>query len=456
VATPGNSLVIGFETVEYASLTDVGVRRSHNQDAHSTLLANDEEQWHERGHIFLVADGMGAHAVGELASELAVSIIPHTYHKYAPQGAIPALRKAFIEANASIHAKGQQNPEFGGMGTTTTALLLRPEGAWIGHVGDSRTYRIRHGNIEQLSFDHSLLWEIARRQGVDPDTLPDIQKNVIVRSLGPEPLVQVDVEGPHPIRPGDIFVLCSDGLSGHLSDSEIGAIAGSLPAAEACQFLVDLANLRGGQDNITVLIVRVNSRPDDCQPKKVVQPRWYRRMPWPLTALVAGVLLVGIAAYLYHIAMRPVSIAVFIVAAAAIIGGLGGLVMTLAREKRRLADDPGFSKPKVYRQAPCQTERPLVEKLSKAVKNLKQQIKEKHWEMDWSAYQQHEDAAEALIGQEKLTEGFCEYCRGMRMLAETVQRYRPRGPEGFAPLWDKPDVSYKWDKSEVSDNPEGS
>src|ERR1700738_2537775 len=100
--------VLGFELLEQASLSDVGVRRSHNQDAYGVMLAGDAEAWKVRGHIFLVADGMGAHAVGELASELAVSIIPHTYHKYAPQNGVPALRKAFVEANASIHAKGQQ------------------------------------------------------------------------------------------------------------------------------------------------------------------------------------------------------------------------------------------------------------------------------------------------------------------------------------------------------------
>src|SRR5260370_25741457 len=141
------------------------------------------------------------------------------------------------------------------MGTTTTALLVRPEGAWIGHVGDSRAYRIRDGQIEQMSFDHSLVWEMARRQGVDPDGLQGIPSNVIVRSLGPEPLVQVDVEGPHPVQAGDTYLLCSDGLTGQISDSEMGAIASVLPPAEACRFLVDLANLRGGPDNITVLIV---------------------------------------------------------------------------------------------------------------------------------------------------------------------------------------------------------
>src|SRR5262245_30385665 len=112
---------------------------------------------------------MGAHAVGELASKLAIDNILHTYHKHGHQRATVALRKAFVEANAAIHARGQQNREFAGMGTTTTALLLRPDGAWVAHVGDSRAYRVRAGQIEQLSFDHSMVWEYARRQRIDPD-----------------------------------------------------------------------------------------------------------------------------------------------------------------------------------------------------------------------------------------------------------------------------------------------
>ena len=151
--------MLRFDQIDHASLTDVGVRRSHNQDSHAIQLARDDEQWHERGHLFLVADGMGAHAVGEKASEQAAGLIPHTYHKYVSQGAAAALRKAFVEANATIHACGQQNREFEGMGTTTTAVLIRPEGAWVAHVGDSRAYRIRDGVIQQLSYDHSLVWE---------------------------------------------------------------------------------------------------------------------------------------------------------------------------------------------------------------------------------------------------------------------------------------------------------
>src|ERR1700722_10241049 len=232
-----------FDQIEHASLTDVGVRRNHNQDDLAVHLASDETQWEQRGHLFLVADGMGAHAVGEKASEQAASVVPHIYHKHLQEGPPSALRKAFVEANASIHACGQQNREFQGMGTTCSALLLRPEGAWIAHVGDSRVYRIRAGWIEQLTYDHSLVWEYARLKKMDPADVVDIPSNVIHRCLGPEPLVQVDVEGPHPVQPGDCYLICSDGLSGQVSDHEMGAVVSTHTPTEACRFLFYLANL---------------------------------------------------------------------------------------------------------------------------------------------------------------------------------------------------------------------
>jgi protein phosphatase len=429
--------VIGYDTIEYASLTDVGVRRSHNQDAHATLLASDSTQWQERGHIFLVADGMGAHAVGELASDMSVNIIPHTYHKYALQGGVSALRKAFVEANASIHAKGQQNPEFSGMGTTTTALLLRPEGAWVGHVGDSRAYRVRNGTIEQITYDHSLVWEMAKRQGVDPEGLQGIPSNVIVRSLGPEPLVQVDVEGPYPVQPGDIFLLCSDGLSGQVSDHEIGAIASSLPPAEACRFLVDLANLRGGPDNITVLIVRVQEQ--STKPKAGNNPRGSRAQhtPWPLPTLILGVLLaIGAVLLRAYQISNELGVVALLLAAVAIVAGVIGMYVQFNHEKQRRAHEPPPARPHVYRQALCRIERPLLDKLAHAVTALRDQIKERQWDLDWRSFEQSLTSAEAQLNQGNLLDSFRAYCRAMRLLAETVQRQRPKG-DGFAPVWEK-------------------
>jgi PPM family protein phosphatase len=431
--------VIGYDSIEYASLTDVGIRRSHNQDAHATLLAGDPERWRERGHIFLVADGMGAHAVGEMAAGLAAEIIPHTYHKHASQAGVAALRKAFVEANASIHTKGQQNPEFAGMGTTTTALLIRSEGVWIGHVGDSRAYRVRDGQIEQLSFDHSLVWEMARRQGVEPEGLEGIPTNVIIRSLGPEPLVQVDLEGPHPAKPGDIYILCSDGLSGQLKDPEIGAIVSELPPAEACRLLVDLANMRGGPDNITVLVVRINTQAGAGEPKPEKPSLWQRlRRRWPLPVLFLGLLLTAPPWFVWYENAQQdwaaAAITSIILATIAIAAGIVGFILQHAEEIRRQAANPDSPRLHVYRSSACRIDRALVDKLAHELIILEQHIREKQWEADWSAYQQVRESSEQLLGQGRLSESLHDYCRAIRILVDTIQRIRPRG-EGFQPVW---------------------
>lgn len=428
---------MGFDNIEYAEMTDVGVRRSHNQDARAMLLAKDEEKWRQRGHVFLVADGMGAHAVGELASELAVGIIPHTFDKHAGQGPAPGLRKAFVEANASIHARGQQNREFEGMGTTTTALIMRPEGVYVGHVGDSRCYRIRAGQIEQLSFDHSLVWEYARRQGIDPEAVHGIPSNVIVRSLGPEPLVQVDVEGPHPLQDGDIFLLCSDGLSGQVNDQEIGAIASLLPPAEACQFLVDMANLRGGPDNITVMIVRVGgASPSDGAPAEAPAPRppWHR-LPWWLGSLLGGIIL-ALGAVTLSIYRVGGELFAFLLASAAIAAGLIGLWRQHASEQRRNEQEADQPKPKVYRRADCKAELPLVQKVAANAAALRDWVKEQAWPFDGAAFEEHVRKARSSHDQADFAGAFRDYCRAMRVLTEVLAKQRAKG-ESFRPIWDK-------------------
>jgi protein phosphatase len=137
-------------------------------------------------------------------------------------------------------------------------MMLGPQGALIAHVGDSRIYRIRDAKIEQLSFDHSLAWELVRRNHMKPEQAERaVPKNVITRSLGPDPTVEVDIEGPLPVQQGDIYVLCSDGLSGPVLNPEIGAIASNFHPEDACRYLVALANLRGGVDNVTTIVVRI-------------------------------------------------------------------------------------------------------------------------------------------------------------------------------------------------------
>ncbi len=233
------------------------MRRSNNQDAYVTLPAEDDTVWRDRGHIFVVADGMGAHAAGELASKLAADGVVHHYRKLRQISPPEAILKAFRDTNGEIHSRGQANSEFHNMGTTCSALLLLPQGALAAHVGDSRVYRVRGARLEQLTFDHSLVWEMrAASSGLGQDTSGfNIPKNVITRSLGPQANVQVDLEGPFELLPGDKFLLCSDGLTGRVEDEELGLIVALLPPDESSQLLIDLANLRGGQDNITVVVV---------------------------------------------------------------------------------------------------------------------------------------------------------------------------------------------------------
>lgn len=434
----------GHNNIEFAGLTDVGVRRSHNQDAFAILTAPNKDQWQTRGHIFLVADGMGAHAVGELASKLAADSIPHIYSKYAHEGPAAALRRAFLEANSNIHNRGQQNREFEGMGTTSSALLLRPEGAWISHVGDSRVYRIRDGQMEQLSFDHSLVWEMARRQKCSPEDLKGIPSNVIVRSLGPEPLVQIDIEGPHSIQAGDIFVLCSDGLSGPLTDQEIGAVASILPPNEACRLLIDLANLHGGPDNITAVIIRV-ADVDSGNPGKSSTwfntlfpkgPAWHERFPWPLLCLLGGLGLAVLAIFL-TISNIPGNVVAFLFAALALISGVAGVMFQFRKQGEKKNEPvPAASPPKVYRKSACTVGKPLLEKMFKALTQLKERIQEFGWNTDWNTLQKHQKLSEELIEQNRLAEAFRETCRALAILTDTIQRSRGKS-EVFQPLWEK-------------------
>jgi len=262
------------DTIIEAAATDTGMRRSNNQDSYSTVRAPNPDAWRNRGHIFLVADGMGAHAVGELASKMACDLIPHTYLKSKVDNPQDAISKAFRDVSNLIHGRALANHDFKGMGTTCTALLLLPEGALIAHVGDSRIYRVRAERIDQLSFDHSLVWELVRRNHLTSEQANiSVPKNVITRSLGPEAAIEVDIEGPLPVLDQDVFVLCSDGLSGSVTDEEIGVLASNFHPKDACRYLISLANLRGGIDNVTVVVVRVGPWTDPDAPDKPVEAK---------------------------------------------------------------------------------------------------------------------------------------------------------------------------------------
>jgi protein phosphatase len=423
--------VTGFGPIDFSSLTDVGIRRSHNQDAHTIILAGDYPRWCEQGHVFMVADGMGGHAVGEKASAKAIRDIPHTYLKYARTGVAAAMRRAFVETNAGIFTIGQRNPEFKGMGTTATMLVLKPEGAWVAHVGDSRVYRVRQGRIEQLTFDHSYIWEMARRQNVDPSELHGLRSNVIIRSLGPDAMVQVDIEGPHPVEIGDVFVLCSDGLSGPVSDAEIGAVASALPAEEACRFLVALANLRGGPDNITVQIVRIEQPTADLAKSR--QPLW-RRIPWSLPVLLIGLTMVIGAIGLTTID-RWAGGVLFLMAAGTVATGVVGLFQRARHERSQQIEEPP---PNInfYRSAECGIDRAAIDRLVAANAELLAKLREATPNANPDGFATHVEQAEAFLAGNNLEAAFGEYCRAMHVLAQAVTVPRDR-PETFQPVWDR-------------------
>ena len=153
-------------SIEYSELSDIGRRRSNNQDSKEVLPPSNSQQYRQRGWLFLVADGMGAHAAGEMASAMAAQRVPLVYEKHASRSPPYSLRFAIEEVNREINTKGENNPDFRGMGTTCTTLAIVPRGAIVGHVGDSRCYRIRGTKVEQISRDHSLVWELESAGGM--------------------------------------------------------------------------------------------------------------------------------------------------------------------------------------------------------------------------------------------------------------------------------------------------
>lgn len=288
---------MSFPSMDHDSLTHLGMKRGNNQDNLSSVLAANDQQFATQGHLFLVADGMGGHLGGEKASEMASRIIPLTYTKLIGQpGATmkDSLGRAISEANDAIHRKGHEGNDFFNMGTTCSCLVIRKDGAWIGHVGDSRVYLVRDNQIHQLTFDHSMVWQAAKERGVDPDMVLDVMSNRILRCLGPERVVDADIQGPYPVHPGDAFILCSDGLSGFVADSEMAVAASMLPPAAATKYLVTLANLRGGNDNITVVVVRIagglepTSREELARPELGGPKAYFPRAFWIAAATCGG------------------------------------------------------------------------------------------------------------------------------------------------------------------------
>jgi len=400
-----------------SAATDVGMRRSANQDSFCIALADDREKWERSGHLLIVADGMGAHAAGELASRLSVDLIPHHYAKLNRGDPVGAILQAVEEANSEIYRRGQANPEFRGMGTTTSALLLLPAGAILAHVGDSRIYRLRGQTLEQLTFDHSLVWEMRASGEVGEEMLRNnaVPKNVITRSLGPNPNVQVDLEGPFPLHHGDRFLLCSDGLSGQLTDEEIGILLGSLDLDMAVRAMIDLANLRGGPDNITVAIAEI--RGEDLVTKSLLPtPPSTDRVSYPIGFGIAGVVCALAAVVLLMVKQIPLAA---VSVAAAIVAGISGWIKMMKFDpsgdrSARLGRGP-------HRKAQCKPSADFVKQLTGVIQELQEWMVESGVQVDQRAL----DAAIALGKQETAARNYKQaiqhYCAVLTALMRNAR-----------------------------------
>ncbi|OGR08114.1 MAG: serine/threonine protein phosphatase [Deltaproteobacteria bacterium RIFOXYB12_FULL_58_9] len=248
--------------IRYAGSTHVGMKRSHNED-NFFLLAEE--------NLYIVADGMGGHASGEVASQIAVETLANFFIDTSRDKEITwpfkedrslsydenRLVTGVKLANRRVFETAQSDQRYHGMGTTLVSLVCGQSGAYMSHVGDSRGYLLRGDKIEQLSEDHSLLNDYLKVHKLTADEIEHFpHKNVIVRALGMKEVVVVDVFRLDP-KPNDIYLLCSDGLSGMVTDPEICRVVkeGGKDLEKACQSLIATANANGGADNITVVLV---------------------------------------------------------------------------------------------------------------------------------------------------------------------------------------------------------
>jgi protein phosphatase len=249
--------------IRYAAKTDVGMKRTHNEDYFS--LIEDEQ-------LFLVADGMGGHASGEVASKMAAETIGEFYQRtrededatwpYKMDRSLSYVENRLVcavkLANLRIFETSCRDIRYKGMGTTIVSCMVSGDKAYVGHVGDSRVYRIRGGAIAQITRDHSLLedYKEAKPDMTEEEERNFPHKNVITRALGMRETVQVDIKA-HQIQSGDLFILCSDGLSGMVPDEQILYVASNAKSLErAVAELVDAANRAGGTDNVTTLLLQ--------------------------------------------------------------------------------------------------------------------------------------------------------------------------------------------------------
>jgi len=255
-----------MSTLHMTGKTDTGMVRDHNEDCFLIVP--------ESG-IAILADGMGGHLAGEIASAMAIDRVTHYLlnafaasnkaHSTTVRGAsfeAAVLTEAIKAANAAIHDASMNRPEQAGMGTTIVAATFHDDTLTVAHVGDSRLYRYRNGELSQVTEDHSMVQELMRRGLMTPEEArTSLNKNLVTRALGIDPMVEVDVREQQ-YEDGDIYLLCSDGLNDVLTDEEIAAVLAKHPDnmdSAAQQLIVDV-NAKGGPDNVSIVMIQTKGR----------------------------------------------------------------------------------------------------------------------------------------------------------------------------------------------------
>lgn len=272
------------------NLTDVGMVRESNQDYYGKYSGSF-------GELLIVCDGMGGYSGGEVASQIAVETISaHFQSLSATFSEVNELQRALGLAQQNIAHHAGENPELAEMGTTAVILLVRESNYWIAWIGDSRIYRRRGTKTEQLSKDHSWVQGMVDQGLIKPeDANSHPRKNIILRSLGAEPHAS-EASGPFPLYRNDVFMLCSDGLSDYFSLEEVNQYLAQEPQA-ACRGLVDEAKRRGGKDNITIQILKVNQ---GAVYKPAPSEGGYNLLTLILAFLALGLLVAGVTSTLVN------------------------------------------------------------------------------------------------------------------------------------------------------------
>ncbi len=249
-----------------AMLSHPGKIRTNNEDTVAFALpqgTGTDGEYHGDA-LLLVADGMGGHAAGEVASRIAADVLYRWFFATPGRPVHEVLAECFDKANAEIFEAGRQNPEYAGMGTTCTAIAVRNNRAWLAHVGDSRAYLLRNDELQQISEDHTLVAELVRRGSLTrEEAAASPERNVILKALGTAATVAPKIwDDGMALRPDDRLLLCSDGLSDLVTDTMMQELIAGRSPLDACQALIDAALEAGGHDNVSVGVFHLTDQID--------------------------------------------------------------------------------------------------------------------------------------------------------------------------------------------------